>query len=84
MRNRTRTRPCYFLLLGGGSRTMPKASSERSGLLINQNACMLAMAIAVKMQPSRLVWSILDVACRITGNAGAQIKAVINFQSMGC
>ena len=46
MRNRTRTRPCYFLLLGGGSRTMPKASSERSGLLINQNACILAMAIA--------------------------------------
>ena len=84
MRNRTRTRPCYFLLLGGGSRTMPKASSERSGLLINQKRVHVGNGDCREdaTQPLGVVHP--DVACRITGNAGAQIKAVINFQSMGC
>ena len=68
----------------GSHRVMPRASSLRSGLLINQKACKLATAIAEKMTFSRLAPVIFEVECRMIGKAGAQISADKNFQLTSC
>ena len=62
-------------------RLIPNASSDKSGLLMSQNPCRLAIRMAVNIHPILAPGCIRDVPWRMIGKTGAQNSGVRNFQS---